>query len=136
MVTLHPVFLANIHHISFKMTRICFLKRCLLLLIQSGLYVIDTKKYSIKLGLVYETEGKYIIVHYDYKEESIVAVRVVTYDKYFKELSNDTYFSEDGVCNYVDELPSLSESSLNKELLPMLNDMVSFVKPEQRKIIN
>lgn len=136
MVTPHLVFLVNIHHTSIDMNRVCFLKHCLLLLIQSGLYVIDTKKYSIKLGLVYETKGKYIVAHYDFKEESGVSIRVVSYDKYFKELSNDTYFSEDDVCNYIDALPPLSESPLNKELLHMLNDMVSFVKPEQRKIIN
>lgn len=136
MVTPHLVFLANIHHISIDMNKICFLKHCLLLLIQSGLYVIDTKKYSIKFGFVYETKGKYLIVYYDFQEEACMAIRVVSYDKDFKELSNDTYFSEDDVVDYIDELPSLSESPLNKELLSMLNDMISFVKPEQRKVVN
>lgn len=96
----------------------------------------NTKKYSIKLGLVYEASGKYLIVYYDFKEESRLTIRVVSYDKYFKELSNDTYFLEDDVGKYIDKLSSFSESSLNKELFSMLNVMVSFVKPEQRKVIN
>ena len=65
-----------------------------------------------------------------------MSIQVVTYNKDFKEISNDTYYSEDDLGEYIDSLPTLRESSLNNEVSWMLNDMISFVKPKTRKVIN
>ena len=65
-----------------------------------------------------------------------MSIQVVTYNKDFKEISNDTYYSEDDLGEYIDSLPTLREPSLNNEVSWMLNDMISFVKPKTRKVIN
>jgi hypothetical protein len=114
-----------------------FLKTVALILAGSGLNIIVTARYQIKTGMIYENEkGNYIITYYDTPKDGCFVLRTIEYDKNFKEVRNEEFYSEDDVSMLLDSFKHLKESKLNQELISLFNDIVSYLKEKETKVVN
>lgn len=114
-----------------------FLKTVALILAGSGLNVIVTARYSIKTGKIYDNEkGNYIITYYDIPKDGCFVLRTIEYDKNFKEVRNEEFYSEDDVCMLLDSFKNLKESKLNQEVISMLSEIVTYLKEKETRAVN
>lgn len=114
-----------------------FLKTVALILAGSGLNVIVTSKYLIKTGKIYENEkGNYIITYYDIPKDGCFVLRTIEYDKNFKEVNNEEFYSEEDVCILLDSFKHLKESKLNKEVISMFSEIITYLKEKEIKAVN
>lgn len=119
------------------MTKEQFLKNIASILILNGLYRLETAKHSVKMGLVYENDKQeYLVAYYDIPINACVTIFVKKYDKAFKEIESNEYYSDDDAADYLDSFKELKESQLNKELSGIFTDVISFINYKDKTIIN
>ena len=106
-----------------------FLKSTALVICGTTLCKLLTRKYEVKTGLIYESEGNYIVVYYDIPKDGCFILRLVKYNKDFEEIENNECYSEDDIIDQLDSLKELKESNLNKELIGMFQEIISYIKP-------
>lgn len=100
-------------------------------LIKSGGFLIDTRVHQIKLGVLYETKDKTILIVNISKDGLMICKE---FDSNFKEIKRNSFESENDFLIFIDSL-SLKESPLNSKLIENLNRYISFIKESKNKIV-
>lgn len=109
-----------------------FLLQTTINLIKSGGFFIDTMLHSIKIGVLYETINKTIVV-INVNQDGLIVCKQFNSD--FEEIQRNTFESENDFIVFIDSL-NLKESILNKRLVEILNRFSSFVKENKYQVIN
>lgn len=92
----------------------------------------DTRLRSIKIGVLYETINKTIVV-INVNQDGLIVCKQFNSD--FEEIQRNTFESENDFIIFIDSL-NLKESILNKRLVEILNRFSSFIKENKHQIIN
>lgn len=108
-----------------------FFTKATINIIKSGGFSIDIKTLQIKLGVLYETKSKTIVIITISKDGLIVCKE---FNSNFKEIKRSSFESENDFFIFIDSL-SLKESPLNNRIIENLNRYVSFIKENKNKII-
>lgn len=112
-----------------------FLKTVAVILAGSGLNMLLARKQVIKTGVIYENkEGHYFVTYYERPKDGCMCLKVLEFDKNYKEVNSDEYYSEDDVCNVFDLMDNVKESRLNSEVIAIFTDIVQYLKANDLKV--
>ena len=89
------------------------------------------------MGLIYENKDEeYIVAYYDTPSDACSSLFIKKYNNKFEEIESNEYYSDDDACDRLDCESELKESKLNKEILEIFTEIVSFINYKDKTVIN